>query len=136
MPQLRHYMVEFAIHGINKTWGLGFGEIIPYFVISDEVMDVIRNKDIVLYGAGNVGRSFHKFLEISRAANVVMWADKNPRLDNVCHPDDMSNIKYDFVLVAVQGRDLMRNIKDELVGMGVLPDLIIYGEPRTIIGTF
>lgn len=134
MKQLNHYMAEFTIHGINKLFG--YGDVIPYYIIPDNILQIIRNKRIVLYGAGNVGNNYRRFLEINKIADIVLWVDKNKQKNGVHNPQDIRHSSYDYILIAVQGDDLMEKIKSELLGMDVPSEAIIFGSPQSIIGTF
>ena len=58
IDRLDLYMFEFAIRGINKLWGIKTKFMMPSFVFP-----ILDKKKIVLYGAGNVGKSYYQQLK-------------------------------------------------------------------------
>lgn len=79
-------------------------------------------KEIVLYGAGNVGRDFY-FQVKDMGCNVLAWIDKNPQYYHIYGlkiEDKLSVHKYKDkkIIIAVKNENVMNEIKSELVSMG------------------
>lgn len=92
-----------------------------------------ENCNIVLYGAGAVGKDYDVQL---RAYNykVVAWVDKNAEeLKNAGWPvkkiDDLKKCKYDVVLIATKKEPLYMEMKKELIKRGVEEEKIIWACP-------
>lgn len=79
-------------------------------------------KEIVLYGAGNVGRDFY-FQIRDMGCNVLAWIDKNPKYYHAygLKIEDTSSVgkyKDKKIIIAVKGENIMNEIKRELVSVG------------------
>lgn len=79
-------------------------------------------EEIVLYGAGNVGRDFY-FQIKDMGCNVLAWIDKNPKYYRAygLKIEDTSSVgkyKDKKIIIAVKGEKIMNEIKRELVSMG------------------
>ncbi len=119
MKKLNRYMIEFILRGVNKNFGFGFGNVIPFYLPPYKKLQELNVHDIVLYGAGDVGKDYYNSLKQS-GYNIVAWADKRGEelakvgLDTV-KPDDIKAVKYDAVLIAADSEDLMNQIKKMLI---------------------
>lgn len=100
-------------------------------VLFDKIEKKIeKNTNIVVYGAGDVGKKCVLYLTNSGYANVVMWIDHYKcgieyfswRLYDLC---DLSSIQYDKVLIAVKSQALSNEIKCQLLSSGILENSII-----------
>ena len=87
-----------------------------------------KDSKIVIYGAGNVGRSYYSKLLFTRYCSVVLWIDKNWM--NIGPPvTDISKITestYDFVMIAVVNKDNAETINSDLQELGVAADKIVW----------
>ena len=80
---------------------------------------------LVIYGAGNAGRSFVKQILHSQYASVTGWLDQYCR-DNIYgiwveEPEAVKTMDYDQILIAITEENLAQTIRGNLVKMGV-PD--------------
>ena len=62
------------------------------------------------------------------------WVDKNydkyrQNGFDVRPVEDIKNSEYDYILVAVNNENIFCEIKEELKGLGVVEDKIIWGKP-------
>lgn len=92
--------------------------------------DVDEESKVVIYGAGKCGREFMKQNQKFHFCNIVLWVDKNyANLDKnmgVRNPDDIKNVTFDYIIIAVQTVGMAREIKDELISNGIPKDKIIW----------
>lgn len=91
----------------------------------------LKNKRVVIYGAGQVGRDYIMQLSQYSEINIVAWVDKNHQKYNydfrrVEAVDSLENREYDFVLVAVKNEAAAQEIKKSLGEMGVCEDKILF----------
>lgn len=77
---------------------------------------VPKGSKIILYGAGRVGRSYYRQIEMSGWCEIVAWADKN--INNIMENcvkrislNEISSLQYDYILVAIS----KESIVDEVV---------------------
>lgn len=81
--------------------------------------------NIVLYGAGYVGQMFKHQIDTTAYCNVLLWADKNYKeIQNteylyVLSPLKIKETEYDYVVIAVEKKNMADTIKGELTAVGV-----------------
>lgn len=84
---------------------------------------VEKGARIVLYGAGVVGQTYYHQLQNIEYCIVVGWADRNWDSISVgaklISPDDISLLKYDCIIVAVDSERLKERIKQDLESRGL-----------------
>lgn len=102
--------------------------------------DIIpKDSKIIIYGAGNVGKSYINELRIKKFVNVVGWADKKYKEVNIYNnidiiaPELIVTKEFEFLLIAVWDEKVAYNIKSELVQMGINKNKIIWKQPIHIL---
>lgn len=97
----------------------------------------VTDKKIVVVGAGKVGQSFVKQMELLHNCNLVSWLDNNyknlnnPKIQAV---EQIAMLKYDFVVIAMKNvNNSVSDIKKQLISLGVDEDKIIWREPCKLI---
>lgn len=93
-----------------------------------------RRKKIILYGAGKVGSDYRKQAPGWADVELCGWVDKNyekcrERGHDVQPVQYIQKTEYDYILVAVNRQAVFREIKEELIGMGVSEEAVIWGRP-------
>lgn len=107
---------------INKSSRLSF----PFQLVPS-------NSRIVLYGAGQFGKAY--YLQNMRCGfcKIVSWVDYNFGKviygEQVLPPAVLLDIDYDWILIAVSAKSMADNIKEELGGMGIPSDKILWNCP-------
>ena len=86
-----------------------------------------ENERIVLYGAGDIGKSFVQQIADNHYCRVVLWVDKNyESLGSAIHaPKYITQCEFNHVLVAIFDEKISKSVKDYLIGLGVDKDKII-----------
>lgn len=104
-----------------------------YFPYREEIND----SDVVLYGAGNVGKSFYMHITTHKKCNIVSWIDKNYK--EICKygirvdaPEIIRELVYDYVIVAVESEAVYKSILADLLKIGVSADRILWKETRDV----
>jgi Glycosyltransferases, probably involved in cell wall biogenesis len=113
--------------------GEGFGQ---YTYSTNYVFPVnkgLKNKKIILYGAGNVGRAYYIQMLYSRYCNIVLWVDANYKvLENIVKdPLEVKDTEYDHVLIAIEDVNTAKVVEKYLLGLGVSREKIIQMEHLT-----
>lgn len=96
----------------------------------------LQGKKVALYGAGNVGKAYYRHIVDDRECFLVAWIDKNA--ENIKEEEDISvepvekllSIEYDCIIIAVYDEPAYRNIRTELLKMGVKEDKIIWNATK------
>lgn len=99
--------------------------------------DELYGKNIILYGAGNVGRSYYLQITTNNSSNIVAWVDKKYKDINrtgiaVNKPEIIPKMKYDYIIIAVESKKVYESIKDELIKIGVDPIRILWKETKNV----
>lgn len=98
----------------------------PVFPFSD--MD--KESKVVIYGAGRWGQEYVIQNQRFHFCQIVLWVDKN--FDNfdktmeVRNPEDIKNVTFDYIIIAVQSVGIAREIKDELISQGIPKEKIVW----------
>lgn len=98
----------------------------------------ISNRNIIVYGAGNVGKDYIRQIIREKLCIDYIWVDKNYALKeewmgvNVSSLDDVLNYPFDYVIIAVYNEKVMYEIKEELVELGIDIQKIIAMKPLSI----
>jgi len=87
-----------------------------------------KNSRIILYGAGNMGNDFYYKVISKNFCEVVLWLDKKADGILVKKPETIANlnIDYDFVLIAIENKAVVLEVKDFLIARGVPENKILY----------
>lgn len=90
---------------------------------------VPRDSDIVLYGAGAVGNTYYKQLEKSGYCQNVIWVDKNAealRNERIKSIDSVDNNSCDYVVIAIENKNICHSVREWLIQKGIDENKIIY----------
>ncbi len=97
----------------------------------------LRKSRLVLYGAGYVGQAFYYHIINDNEAELVAWVDKafykyKDLKEKVCSPDEINNVEFDYIILAVWEEKVAVEIKKELVKKGILEDIILWNATKRI----
>ena len=100
--------------------------------------DVPEKSKIVLYGAGNVGRSYWKCLQGEEYAEVVGWVDENfIELQEFGLPieslEDALNKNYDLIVIAINNEKVAEEVKNMLLSHDVNKEKITWRKGKEVI---
>ncbi len=86
--------------------------------------------NIILYGAGNVGRDFWLQMHLSRYCKICAWVDKGFDVYDVAPPFDhvknIENYEFDYIVICVADKNVAADIKDYLIENKVNDDKIVW----------
>ncbi len=78
-----------------------------------------QNSKVIIYGAGGFGVSLKRFLNDNTDINIVAWVDKSAEREGVKKPDCLLRIEFDVILVAILISDIIKQVKQQLIEMGI-----------------
>lgn len=89
-----------------------------------------KNKRILLYGAGSVGKAFYKQLSTTGYAQLVIWVDRSfEKYDkkglNVVSPEGIDSSMVDYAVIAISNFDVAQKVKRWLMDKGIEEERII-----------
>lgn len=90
-----------------------------------------KGSNIVLYGAGDVGKAFYSQIQSTDYANIVLWLDKRHEVYSgmglpVSAPRTIIESDYDYVVIAVLNEAIANGIKKDLCQMGANTSQIVW----------
>lgn len=94
---------------------------------------VTKDCNIILYGAGSVGKRYYQQLKRTGYCRIVSWVDRG-YLELTSHevliesPDVIPLKKYDYIVVAIADTRICEEIKRYLLDMGISESQIMIGE--------
>ena len=92
----------------------------------------VKNKRVVLYGAGKVGKELYSYFTITQYCKIVGWLDKNFKdYDNkkyvVESPKELVNKEYDYILISVLNYEVYEEIRQDILKIGNVDNEKIIG---------
>lgn len=134
LKQLKYYMLEHTVRGINSIFGFSTHPLIPYFKPPIEEIKKRNVKRIVLYGAGAVGQDYMMTFKEQIGIDVVLWCDK--QYERYCRQgmkvssiERIKDIMYDLIVIAAEKATLGEAITSDLLLEGVEQHKILYFPP-------
>lgn len=130
MDQLSEYRERY---GLNK-------QIEYFFVYSVNLKKMVYNdyeysknfifpfnkvpywQNIVLYGAGEVGKTYYGQLMKLQYAKNILWIDINALSigdDRVRCISEIETFAYDYVIIAIENRRICEQVKERLLSLGI-----------------
>lgn len=89
-----------------------------------------QGSKVVLYGAGNVGRSYYRQIKDSEKIKLVGWVDNARREPykgfDIVRPAALSTLDYDYVIIAVWPEDVAQQIRESLLTAEVAEEKIVW----------
>lgn len=128
--QLKQYIKLFLIPAIQVIYGIDLSERqyrFPFELIS-------RGSRIVIYGAGNVGKSYFKRFYDSNYGEIAGWVDKNYQSISrsgyyVTSPDEIRDMTFDYIVIAIEKENVAQNVKTFLNSMAIPIEKIVWTKP-------
>jgi len=87
------------------------------------------HKRLLLYGAGNVGRSYYEQLKRINYCYELLWVDKNAKYiddDRVRSIDEIWSYNPDYVVIAIKDEDICNSVTNYLIKNGIKRHIIVH----------
>lgn len=113
----------------------GWFQLEKYFF---DDLDILEGKKVVVYGAGRVGRDYYAQICRYMGCRVVAWADVCPEKYDyphikLCGIEDLNNIVFDILVIAVKDKEIADEICVQLVAEGIERSKIYWPEPKILL---
>lgn len=105
------------------------------FVAHFPIEMIPPNSNIILYGAGNLGKQYWKQNTLYHFCKIKLWVDKNyEKLQgyNIQNPEVIRGMDFDYILIAVDDYYTVKEIVLYLKRLGVKKEKIIWNSARII----
>ena len=133
MPQLKSWISE----QIRLSYELlDFGYVPIRYIIPCK--NVIVNKNIIVYGAGKVGKDYIRQIVKENLCNSVIWVDRDyGNKENFLgiKVEPISRIKEvdsDYIIIAINNTKMLVDVKENIEKDGINSDKIISQKPMYI----
>ena len=101
---------------------------------------LLKNKKIIIYGAGDIGKSYYIYYSRKQDIDVICWVDamyeklnKDNTLYIIKSPDYISECVFDYLIIAVKHQSLANDIKRNLMCKGLHEEKILWSEPQNTL---
>lgn len=136
MEKVRYCVADAAVKGVNTMMGLRLKHTIPLYI--PPFSELAGAGRVALYGAGKIGRSYHRMFQLVRPGQVVLWVDRQYEklrqegleVDGI---ETLLEAEFDRLLIAVERRNSARQIREELEGHGIAPEKILWRPPQNML---
>ncbi len=103
-----------------------------------ELINIHHPIDVIVYGAGTIGRLIYNKLEENCNINIVAWSDQRYGRVNdipveIINPEYIKNFSYNIILITIYDEKNIKNIIKSLKNIGC-HDEIIYLSHNELIG--
>lgn len=130
VEQISCYVRGFLIPCVRDVFGYDFTNQMWEFPFAS----IVQNKNIVIYGAGRVGKSYYKSLKALGYATICGWVDKNfiGIIDGieVNKPQQLNKMLYDYIIIAIEREDIAQEIREALIVNNVREQKILWEKPK------
>ena len=133
--QLQYYLVQFIKKNVEDIYRV---KLLNLYQLPFRLQEL--GKRVVLYGAGNVGRSYYKQLRWADGVRIVAWVDKGLKGQRIYGqiieaPEFLESLEYDHIIIAVKNQDIAEKIKGQLLSYAS-EEKILWEEPQINIEFF
>ena len=97
--------------------------------------DGLSGKNVVVYGAGKVGKSIILQNEKKQWFNIVLWVDRKGagywedfKIDTI---ESIKEVSFDVILLALLNENVVAGVKKHLLSMGIKESVIVWNKPVT-----
>ncbi len=134
--RLDQYFVSRIYEGLNKMMGLSLGHVLPLHI--PPTAKLSADSKIVIYGAGVVGRDYHRMMQLICPERIAGWVDRQwEKLRDENLPVEPVSMllewEYDRIVIAVLFEDSAQKIREELIRMGIKEECLFWNPPETIL---
>lgn len=133
-PQLEHFYIK-SVRMKEKCYIDVSGGLYPVFPFDKVCCD----SRVIIYGAGVVGQAYVEQNRKFGYCDIVGWVDRDytkrtQELQEVINPVELLiNSNYDYVIIAIDRKNIAANIKRNLLDMGVPMEKIIWHSVNEIV---
>lgn len=127
--QAEIYITELLYKGINTLLGFENKNLLwidPYWL--DEIP---ADSKIILYGAGELGRKYHKQLKNRTNLHYITCVDfayesLNSDEFTVESPSAVNNYMYDYIVITIKNPQKAQGVREDLINLGIAGDKILW----------
>ncbi len=128
--QLEHFYLN-ALEQKRVCYEEASGKLQPVFPF----WMIPKGAEVVLYGAGKVGKAYVEQNERNHFCRIILWTDQDCQNIHVPgyyveHPEKIKDVNYDYIVIAIDIRETAAKVKEDLKRYGVSDRQIIWHSIR------
>lgn len=133
--QIENYVRSFLAMMVRNWYGIELSPMLfafPYNLVP-------KGTRVMIYGAGNVGKSYVNALKLTDYAEIAGWTDKKYDSIKEYHgvhltsPEQIKETEFDLLLIAALDEAVSEEIMENLAAMGIPEDKIICTKPLCVV---
>lgn len=131
--QLEHFYFK-SIKMKERSYGIP-----PYYFFTVFPFEQVeKDSRVILYGAGKMGKNYMEQNLKYGFCNIIHWVDKNYEnipndIGKISSPNIIEEEYFDYIVIAIDKRQVMLEIKNYLIGLSVPREKIIWHSVRRCI---
>lgn len=87
---------------------------------------------VIIYGNGDVGKSYCTQFACDNRYNVVGMVDKYDKSNGVYSICDINTLEFDYVIIAIKNESVVHDVIPELKKIGIQEDKIVWESPVSV----
>lgn len=137
--QLDKLLMYFIYSYTSKKMGISLDIGYPRYIFPQTNM--LYRKNIVLFGAGMVGKSYYNDWKYNHNIDIIMWIDNAVLYDEIygkkiLKPENILDCDYDYVVCAVLDSACAEKMKVQLMNCNVKEDKILWEHPIDVFWNY
>lgn len=129
--QIDYYVKGFLDSVIYDIYDIKF--LKPFFVFPFDYLT--PDTRVILYGAGQVGYAYQKYIGYTGCVSLVGCADKDYLTkreygEQVFSIEELIGQAFDYIIIAVEKENIALEIRQDLLDMGIADDKILWEAPK------
>ena len=131
---LAKFLKQHVLNAISKISSYEFQ--VAKYNFSDP--EILQNKKIIIYGAGEVGKDYYSRLIRYTNVEVVAWADSYKKQNyyeyiKLIRKEEIKNYNFDYVIIAVKNKENADEIKKNISSIICDNSKIIWRKPLFLL---
>lgn len=99
--------------------------------------DIGTQSKVILYGAGDVGSDYYRFVKKMKCCELTAWIDKKyEQYQRLGLPvqgiEKIAESEYDYIIIAIYNDETAHVICDSLISLGIAKEKILWKKPQYI----
>ena len=133
LPKLEMWIWQ-MVESAPQFMGFNLEKKNPCIRYLNPFLNLLKGKEVILYGAGAVGKDYYKLYKKTQDMKLVLWVDSNcENLQKEGLPvqsvEQILLTGYDYILIAVKEKYKAKEICKQLQNLGIHSFDILWKEP-------
>lgn len=128
LPLLYEHVANTVVASLENFFEGNYIKV-PKFLFKSKIP---LNSNVIVYGYGNVGKSYLLQFEKEKKYNIVGVVDENGG-DYCLKLNDIKAVSFDYIIIAIANYNMAMDIKKNLIEIEVNSNKIIWEKPQSLL---